>query len=94
MAILIEEEKKKINWFALLSIIVVAGILFATVYYLFFINPESIEVIVPHRLKVLEQVEQIKFNPAEILDNPILRNLTQKVAPIIPEPTFNSNPFK
>ncbi len=94
MAILIEEEKKKINWFALLGILIVVGILFAAVYYLFFINPSSIEIIVPHSLKNLEQVDQIKFNPAEILDNPVLRNLSPKAAPITPEPAFNSNPFQ
>jgi hypothetical protein len=94
MAILIEEEKKKINWFALLGILIVVGILASTVYYLFFINPSSIEIIIPHRLKTLEQVDQIKFNPAEILDNPVLKSLAPKVAPIIPEPAFNSNPFQ
>ncbi len=94
MAILIEEEKKRINWFALLGIIIVIGILSATAYYLFFVNPSSIDVIIPHRLKTLQNVEQIKFNPAEILDNPVLRSLAPKVAPIIPEPSFNSNPFR
>jgi len=94
MAILIEEEKKRINWFALLGAIIVIGILAATAYYMFFINPSSIDVVIPHRLKALEQVDQIKFNPAEILDNPALKNLSPKMIPFIPQPTFNANPFK
>lgn len=94
MAILIEEEKKKINWFAFLGILIIVGILFAFVYYLFFINPSSIEIIIPHRLKILEQVDQIKFNPNEIIENSVLRNLSPKIEPLILEPAFNSNPFK
>lgn len=93
MAILIEEEKK-INWFAFLGILIIVGILFASVYYLFFINPSSIEIIIPHRLKILEQVDQIKFNPNGIIENSVLKNLSPKIEPFIPEPAFNSNPFK
>lgn len=94
MAILIEEEKKQINWFVLLGVFIVVIILGVTIYYLLFINPSSIDVIIPHTLKSLEQVEQIEFNPAEILDNPVLKNLSPKTDPITAEPAFNSNPFK
>lgn len=94
MAILIEKEKMKINWFALLGVIIVISILAATVYYMFFINPSSIDVVIPHRLKTLEQVEQIKFNPMEIIDNPSLKKFSPKTMMITPQQTFNSNPFK
>lgn len=93
MAILIEEEKRKINFFALAVIVALVAIFSSAVYYIFFINPSSIEVIIPSRLKTLQETEQLKFDPNEVLNNDIFRNLKQQVAPVIPEPAFNQNPF-
>ena len=97
MAITFEEEKKKINWFALAIIIIIVVTSAAVVYYLFFINPPLIEIVIPYPLKSLEQMSQIKINPTEVFDNPILKNLNQSVKPIIVSPSesvLNPNPFK
>ena len=92
-----KEKKKKINWFAWGIIIIVVATGATAVYYLFFVRPPLIEVIIPHQLKSLEQISQIKINPTEVFDNPIFKNLNQYVAPIIVSPSesiLNSNPFK
>ncbi|MEK7549250.1 MAG: hypothetical protein AAB496_02050 [Patescibacteria group bacterium] len=97
MAITFEEEKKKINWFALAIIIIIVATSVTAVYYLFFVNPPLIEIVIPFPLKSLEQMSQIKINPMEVFDNPILKNLSQYVEPIIVLPSesiLNSNPFK
>ena len=58
-----------------------------------FINPSTIEVIIPSRLKLLQETEQlIKFDPNEVLNNSALKNEPQ-VKIIIPEPALNPNPF-
>lgn len=93
MAILMEEEKIKIDWFILAIIVAIVVILGSAIYYIFFINPSTIEVIIPSRLKLLQETEQlIKFDPNEVLNNSMLKNELQ-VKPIIPEPASNSNPF-
>ncbi|KKR88946.1 MAG: hypothetical protein UU85_C0008G0003 [Candidatus Wolfebacteria bacterium GW2011_GWA2_42_10] len=94
MAILIEEEKRKINWFALIVVLAIVAALTAAVYYFFFTNPPLIEVVVPGRLKMLEETSRIKLNPAEILDSPALKNLKIQVPELVPESAFNPNPFK
>ncbi|MBI4993776.1 hypothetical protein HZC33_02360 [Candidatus Wolfebacteria bacterium] len=95
MAILIEQEKQKTNWFS----IIVAGsiilILVITAYYLFFVNPASIEIVVPSRLKLLKETGQIKLiNPTEIIDSADFKSLKVQVAPITPDSAFNPNPFR
>ncbi len=93
MAILMEEEKRKINWFTLAIVVAVVVILGSAIYYIFFVSPSTIEVIIPSRLKLLQETEQLKFDPNEILNNDALKNLKSQVVPVIPEPAGNSNPF-
>ncbi len=94
MAIIFEEEKKKINWFAIGIILAILAVLAAAVYYLFIVNPASVEVIVPAGLKNLKETVQIKFDPQEIFENPVVKNLQKYEPSITPEPAFNPNPFR
>lgn len=95
MAILIEQEKRKINWFNIIVIGSIVFILAITIYYLFFINPASLETVIPSRLKLLQEVNQMKvINPIEFINNPELKKLKPFVRPIIPDAAFNPNPFK
>lgn len=95
MAILIEEEKQKKNWFSIIVAGSIVLILAIAVYYLFFINPSSIETIVPSRLKLLQETNQVKLiNPAEIIDSAGFKNLKVQIPPVVPEPASNPNPFR
>lgn len=94
MAIAIEEEKKQINWFALAMFTAIVVILGAAIYYLFFINPAFIEVVLTDSLKTLKEITKIEFNISEIANSPVLKNLKPYVDQVIPEPAYNPNPFK
>lgn len=94
MAILMEEEKRKINWFTLAIVFAIVVILGSAIYYIFFISPSTIEIIVPSRLKLLQETEQLKFDPNEVLNNDALKNLKSQIIPVVPEPALNTNPFQ
>ena len=95
MAIVIEEEKREINWYALIIAVVVIAVIGATVYFLFFIKPELAEVVVPNRLKELPEIVKIKLNQADVFENSFVKNnLNKYVEPIISEGAYNSNPFQ
>ena len=95
MAIIIEEEKRKINWFAAFVIILVLAILFVSVYYLFFSGEPLIEKVIPLQpeLQSLNQLSSVKFDPALITDNNLFQLLKKYVNPIEIGPTGKDNPF-
>jgi len=95
MAIVIEEEKREINWYALIMAAVIIAIIGATAYFLFFIKPELAEVVVPSRLKELPEIVKIELNPNDVFENPFVKNnLNNYVEPVISEGAYNPNPFK
>lgn len=95
MAIVIEEEKREINWYALIIAVVVIAVIGATVYFLFFIKPELAEIVVPNRLKELPEIVKIKLNQADVFENSFVKNnLNKYVEQIISEGAYNSNPFQ
>lgn len=79
MAITFEEEKKKLNWTAIISIIMVLGIVATAVTYLFFINPPMANVLFPQKLQMISQVSQSNFDFQGAMNNPALSNLKQLV---------------
>ncbi len=94
MAIIIEEEKKAVNWFGIILALVVVGVLFAGGYILFFKKPELIEVVAPGKFQDLSKISQLSFNPQELLDSPQFKALKQfGVDVTVPQPG-RSNPFK
>jgi hypothetical protein len=82
MAIIIEEEKRKINWFNLAVGVFIVVLLAVAVYYLFFISPPLIEKVAPVRLQSLEELSSIKLEPEAILNNPNFQILKQYANPI------------
>jgi flagellar basal body-associated protein FliL len=94
MAIIIEEEKKELNWYALIVVLVIVAVIGITAYFLFFAKPELAEVVIPNHLKELPEIVKIKLNPADIFENPFVKNnLNKYVEPVVPEGAYNSNPF-
>jgi len=95
MAIVIEEEKREINWYALIVVVVIIAVIGAAVYFLFFVKPELAEIVVPNRLKELPEIVKIELNPNDIFENPFVKNnLNKYVESVISEGAYNSNPFK
>lgn len=93
MAILVEEEKKPVNWIAILTVIIVLGSLFIGGYYLFFKNPELIDIAVPPELKDLQPLTEIKFDPKPVIDR--LNKYYHQYAPALSLPVpGREDPFK
>ncbi|TSA46380.1 hypothetical protein D4R51_00265 [bacterium] len=67
MAIIVEQEKKPVNWFNLIVIAVVVVIMFSVVYFIFFNSPELIDVVVPGNLNNIKQLSQVQVDPAPVL---------------------------
>lgn len=92
MAIIIEENKKNINWFALAIILAILILVGASVFYLFFVNPAIIETVIPDNLKTIKKASEM-INSTDIFSSQNLSNLKVWVPSIQPEQTFNANPF-
>lgn len=103
MAILIEEEKKPVNWVGIITGLLAAAGIFGAVYYFFFKQPESIEVLLPGSIKEISTISSStkNFDPNSILD-PSSGSRDAKVFSLLDDyssklsyPTpGKSNPFK
>lgn len=93
MAIVIQEEKRKINWFALGVILLVTATIAAAIYYLFFIKPPLIEKVAPLKLQSIKEISSIKLDPEAVINNPRFQILKQYVGPIEIGQFGKSNPF-
>lgn len=95
MAIVVEEERKRINWVFIFSVLIILFALGATVFYIFFINPEQVEVFISPQLKSLTQFEKINFTPNDLLNNSKFKELKNYIEFVLPskESIGKSNPF-
>lgn len=93
MAIVIQEEKRNINWFALVVFILIIAAIVGAIYYLFFLQPSLIEKLAPPQLQSIKELAKIKLNPEEIVNNPRYQILKMYVNPIEIGPMGKNNPF-
>ena len=70
MAIVLEEEKRRFPLMAIIIILLVAIILGITIYYLFFVKPELMEIVFSPSLKTISELANIKFDPQTLMENP------------------------
>jgi hypothetical protein len=75
MAIVIEQEKKKVNWITILSLAVFLFAIFFGGYYLFFKQPELIDVVAPAELERLRAISEVRFDPRDVVDSPSFQAL-------------------
>lgn len=93
MAIVVEQEKKKINWFAVLLTIFLIAVVGGAIYYFFFVAPPLLEKIAPLPLQSLRDLSYAELNPETILNSPDFQILRQYVNPIEIGPVGKINPF-
>lgn len=93
MAIVVEEEKKT-NWVTIITVVTVLAIVFIGGYYLFFKNPELIEVVAPDRLQQLNELSQAKFDPNAVVDSPVFKALRDYTSPLVLPQAGRANPFQ
>lgn len=77
MAIIVEEVKPPKNWGMIISVIILIGLLFAGVYFLFFKKPVLIEMVIPSPAKTTQQLSQMKFDILSLQNNELFKSLRQ-----------------
>lgn len=85
MAIIVEEEKRKINWAAIIGIFIIVVSIGTSVVYLFFVNPSQVEIFISPKLKSLSDFGQLEFNPDELMNNPSFKSLQSYVQFNVPQ---------
>jgi hypothetical protein len=93
MAIVVEQERKKINWFAVLLVIFLVGAIGGAIYYFFFVAPPLIDKIAPIRLSALRDLSSAELHPETILNSQDFQILRQYVNPIEIGAVGKLNPF-
>lgn len=95
MAIVLEKEKKNIDWSFILGVMVVVGIIGFAIVYLFFVNPETVQQLTTPEQKTLSEFSKVRFQPEEILNSSAfqsLRTMAPMTAPTEME-VGKTNPF-
>lgn len=94
MAILIEEEKKPINWINVIATFVFIVLIFVLAYYVFFKRPDIVETIIPQKLNTISSLKEIKVDPTPVLES-LRRYFKTKYNPEPFTPSLGrSNPFQ
>lgn len=75
MAIIVKEKGQKSNWFGILTTLVIFAIIFVAAYFLFFISPPAIEIIIPQKLQPVIEISKIQFDPTSVINSPAFRSL-------------------
>ena len=77
MAIVLEEKKKKVNWFAIGVFLFLFAVVIIGGYYLFFAPIPGIETIAPSILRDTSELAKIDLDPSQVINNAVLKNLRQ-----------------
>ncbi|MFA6136408.1 MAG: hypothetical protein WC705_03595 [Candidatus Paceibacterota bacterium] len=95
MAIYIQEEKEGgKSWLSFGVIFVILVILGIASYYLFFVKPDLISgIVIPVKLKSIDDLAKMNFNPQDIVSNQFFKISKQYISPPTPIPGGNISPF-
>lgn len=92
MAIVIEEKKTRSGFITVILWLVILGIIIGAVYYLFFSQPQLIEVVVPSNLQSAQNITKVSVNPQIVA--PLLQSLHPYIQSAgVPTNIGRSNPF-
>lgn len=85
MAIVLEGEKKSIDWGFILGILCIVGIIGVAIVYLFFVNPETVQLLTtsPNQQRLAE-FSKLKLKPEEVLNSPAFQALRTTATMPIP----------
>jgi hypothetical protein len=97
MAIVVEEERNRVNLGRLLGWVVFLIVVGVAVYYIFFAAPELVTISPPAGVQAIEPITQFTLNPADVLNSATFTSLKPPSFPL-PTPTGpatvgRSNPF-
>lgn len=93
MAILVEEEGQKVSITSILMWLTVLGVIAVAAYYIFFANPEIVDVAMPAAFQNIDPLSQVNLAPEDVIDGTPFQSLELHVT--MPEPgnSGRSNPF-
>ncbi len=69
MAILIEQKKSEMNWFAIGVTIFIIGFIVFALYYLFFAPTPGIEIVIPTELQSASRITSLQVDPSAVLNS-------------------------
>lgn len=85
MAIVIEGEKKSIDWGFILGILCIVGIIGVAIVYLFFVNPETVQQFTATAdQQRLAEFSKSKLKPEEILNSSGFQSLRTSATMPVP----------
>jgi hypothetical protein len=97
MAIIVDEEKNKVNILAILGWAAVIVIIAGTVYYLFFAVPQLVIISPPASFANVAPIAQITLKPEDVLNSAAFGLLKQPSFPLPtpqgPAPVGRPDPF-
>ena len=93
MAIIVKEREKVANWLSPVIWVLVICLIFGLVYFLFFKQPELVEIIQPIELQRASRLANIKFDPSEVIQSEVFKTLQQYAEPPTIGEVGRSNPF-
>lgn len=95
MAILVQEEKKPVNWIGMLTVLFVVVAVFVLSYFLFFKRPEVIEQVVPGKFADINKISKVKFDPEAVISSESFQALQNYAPSFVPRETPGKpNPFR
>jgi|SRR3989344_6279148 len=96
MAILVQEEKKPVNWIGMLTVIFIVTAVFVLSYFLFFKRPEVIEQVVPKgKFEEINKISKVKFDPEAVVSSDSFQALKNYAPAFSPRETpGKQNPFR
>ncbi len=93
MAIVIEEEKNRIHPISIITWLVVLVIIGLAVYYIFFAQPQLIEIAAPSGFLNIDPLSKINLNPEDVVRGPGFQSLKSTITLPVPGNTGRGNPF-
>ena len=96
MAIVINDNERKVNWIAISIVSFILIVLILGTYYLFFSPTPLIEAIVPPDIQKVSQISEIDISVGmvrQVTDNPVTKMLKAHIAPPAPGSFGRENPF-
>ena len=77
MAIFVCEERGKMFWLPIVLTVGVVILIFVGAYYLFFKQPQLLDLTAPTQVQKLTTISKINYDPSTVINSPAFRMLTQ-----------------
>lgn len=77
MALIIEQNRRRVNWFGIFVFLFFLIVIFGGGYFLFFGPTPAIEILSPIQLDSAERIAEVKLDAETIMENSVLKNFRE-----------------